>query len=43
VTGKLDVREVARQLPEEAGKLSDGVDQSDGLDESDLSGETPLE
>jgi len=43
VTGKLDVRAAARQLPEEGGKLSDGADQSDGLDESDLSGETPLE
>ncbi len=43
VTGKLDVRAAARQLPEAGGELSDGADQSDGLDESDLSGETALE
>jgi type I restriction enzyme S subunit len=43
VTGKLDVRAAARQLPEDSGKLSDGADQSDGLDESDLSGVTALE
>jgi len=43
VTGKLDVRAAARQLPAAGGELSDGADQSDGLDESDLSGETALE
>ena len=55
VTGKLDVRPAARQLPAEAGgeqpgDLSDGADRSDGLDESDgaadgpdLSEESPLE
>jgi type I restriction enzyme S subunit len=42
VTGKLDVRAAARQLPEAGGELSDGADQADGLDESDLSGETVL-
>ena len=35
VTGKLDVREAARQLPEEAGELSDGAEQSDSSDLSD--------
>ena len=43
VTGKLDVRAAARQLPEAGGELSDEADQADGLDESDLSGETVLE
>jgi type I restriction enzyme, S subunit len=43
VTGKLDVRPAARQLPEEGGELSEGAEQSEGLDGSDLSGETPLE
>ena len=43
VTGKLDVRAAARQLPAVGGELSDGADQSDGLDGSDLSGETALE
>jgi type I restriction enzyme S subunit len=40
VTGKLDVRAAARQLPEAGGELSDGADQSDSSDSSD---ETPLE
>ena len=35
VTGKLDVRAAARQLPEEAGELSDGAEQSDSSDLSD--------
>ena len=43
VTGKLDVRSAARQLPEEGGKLSDGADQADGLDGADLSDEVPQE
>ena len=40
VTGKLDVRPAARQLPEEGGELSDGAGESDS---SDLPDEMPLE
>jgi len=40
VTGKVDVRHAARQLPVEGGELSGGADQADSSDSSD---EVPLE
>ncbi len=43
VTGKLDVRPAARQLPKEGGELFSESEQSDGLDESGLSDEMLLE
>ena len=43
VTGKLDVRAAARQLPAEAGEKPESCDPSDSSDGSDLSGEGPLE
>ena len=40
VTGKLDVRPAARQLPEEGGELSHGADQSDESDAAEGVDET---